>query len=180
MKKISQPNDQRLEVSPHAISMNEVPLNEVPLNEVPLNEVATELPEQREQRELPSKMYDYDLKKIKSFKEMRSAYKAKSQKQVFLNDLSVLLDEYKPEEHKYDLDLLLHILNISESFFVFGSKDEREEAKVSSVKELMLKYFGNDDDILDIMIGSVMPKVKKITLIKRWMRRLRLWLKKKI
>ena len=43
---------------------------------------------------LPRKLLDYDLKKIKSFKEIRKNYKANYQKNVFFNDMSIVLDQY--------------------------------------------------------------------------------------
>jgi hypothetical protein len=160
MKKLAPPQEPRPEVSEHhqKESMVDVPLDMSPL---------------------PKRVLDYDLKKIKSFKAIRKNYKATSQKKVFVNDLSVVLDQYPPAEHQLDTDLLVHVLNIAESFFIFGSKEEREEAKAEAVNHLMQKYFRDDADVLDIMIASVLPKVKKSTWLKRLWKRLRIFLKKR-
>ena len=170
MKKLTPPSEPRPENNARASDESE--LTEVQMIKSPIAQ-----PEK--QHDLPKMVHDYDLKKIKSFKQIRRNYQAKSQKNIFLNDLNVVLDEYLPENHQFDTDLLVHILNISESFFVYGSKTEREEAKSNAVKQLMLKYFRDDEDILDTIITSVWPKVNKSTMIKRAMRRLRLWFKKK-
>jgi hypothetical protein len=160
MKKISQPEGPRPEVSPNVEkeSMEAVSLNDMP--------------------ELPKKVLDYDLKKIKSFKAIRKNYKANSQKKVFVSDLSVVLDQYPAHEHQLDTDLLVHVLNISENFFVFGSKEVREQAKSEAVKQLMTKYFRGDEEVLESVIGSVFHKVKKSNMFRRVLKRIKLYFKK--
>jgi hypothetical protein len=164
MKKLSQPTEPRQIVTsnPHVLDLGDV------------SEVTETVPSSN----LPKRVLDYDLKKMKSFREIRKNYKAKSQKNVFVNDLSVLLDQYPHADHQLDTDLLVHVLNIAESFFVFGDKEEREKAKSEAVTHLMKKYFRDDADVLDIMMTSVFPRVKKSTMLRRMWRRMKLYFKK--
>lgn len=115
----------------------------------------------------PKQLRSYNLKKIKSFKAIRHKYKLSNQSKLFLNDLQVLLNEYVPKNYQLDTELLVHILNISEQFFIYGSKTEREEQKAESVKKLMLKYFRNDEELLESMIELVWHKVEKSNVFKR-------------
>jgi len=162
MKKLSPPSEPRPVVSEH--------LEKEGMDTIPLDEM----------QELPKRVLDYDLKKIKSFQAIRKNYKANSQKNVFVNDLSAVLDNaYPAEQHQLDTELLVHVLNIAEAFFIFGSKEEREVAKSEAVNHLMKRYFRDDADVLDIMIASVFPRVKKSTMLRRLWKRFRLFLKKR-
>jgi hypothetical protein len=120
----------------------------------------------------PKSVYSYNLKKIKSFKQIRRKYKMSNQSQVFLKDLSLILGEYSPQNHQLDKELLLHVLNISEAFFIYGDKKERNELKENAVRVLMQPYFRDDGDILEVMISSVWSKVKKTNCIKRLIKRI--------
>ena len=119
----------------------------------------------------PKQLKNYNLKNIKSFKQIRRRYKLKNQSMLFVNDLKVVLDEYKPEDHQLDNDLLVHILNIAEMFFIYGNKKEREEQKSESIKKLMTAYYRDDEELLNVMITTVWNKVKKSNMFKRtWQR----------
>ena len=127
-----------------------------------------------EEHEIPPKqLRSYNLKRIKSFKAIRHKYKLSNQSKLFENDLQVLLNEYLPDNYQLDTELLVHILNIAEQFFVYGNRNEREEQKTQSVKKLMLRYFKNDEELLDSMIGLVWHKVEKSNVLKRVYQRLR-------
>lgn len=125
----------------------------------------------------PSSVYNYNLKKMTSFKEIRRKYKMSNQLKMFVHDLKTVLDEYKPEQHELDDELLRHVLNISEQFFIYGSKDERNKMKQEAVHVLMMQYFRNDEALLNKFIGQVWPKVKKSNIFKRTYARFRLFLK---
>ena len=120
----------------------------------------------------PKTMHSYNLKKIKSFKAIRRKYKLSNQEKVFIADLSILLNEYKPANHQFDQDILIHILNISEHFFIYGSKLEREEIKSKAVKTLLMPYFRNDEELYNIMVHSVWHKVVKTNIFKRTIKRM--------
>ncbi len=57
------------------------------------------------------------MKKMKSFKLKRKANKFADQGNLFIHDLGMVLDEYDPEQHMYDLELLITVLSIAEKFF---------------------------------------------------------------
>ena len=100
-------------------------------------------------KEIPANsLYGVNLKKIKSYKNIRRSYKIKNQKQVFLTDLKQVLREFPFMDHQYNDELLVEILNIAEVYFCYGSKEEREKVKSEAIKELMMPYF-NEDEQLD-------------------------------
>ena len=125
--------------------------------------------DQLQKYEIPPKtLFNFDLKKLKSFKKIRQSYKKKNMEFVFVNDLSVILKEYTPvKEYEFCDDLLVQIMNIAEDYFIQKSSSEREESKSSSIKKLMLPYYRDDEKLLDIHISHLYHKVKKSTLIKR-------------
>jgi len=79
-----------------------------------------------------------------------------NQAQVFLKDLFLKLGEYSAQNHQLDKELLLHVLNISEAFFIYGNKKERNELQENAVRVLMKPYFCDDGDILEVMISFSM------------------------
>lgn len=121
----------------------------------------------------PKQLRSYNLKRIKSFKAIRHKYKLSNQSKLFENDLQVLLNEYLPENYQLDTELLVHILNIAEQFFVYGNNEEREQQKTQSIKKLMLKYFRNDEELLNSMVSLVWHKVEKSNVVKRIFQRMK-------
>ena len=116
----------------------------------------------------PKKMFNVDLKKLKSFKQIRQKYKKKNMEFVFVNDLKVILDEYSPiKEFEFCDELLVQIMNIAEEYFIQKDKTEREESKLLSIKKLMLPYYRNDEKLLDIHIKHLKHLVKKSNVLKR-------------
>jgi hypothetical protein len=119
----------------------------------------------------PKSLYGNDLKKIKSFKKLRKSYKLKNQKQIFISDLKELLKLFPAENHQYDDELLIEILNIAESFFIYGTSEERENIKNECISELMKPYFKNDQDLLMKTISHIWHHVNKSNLRRRlWAR----------
>lgn len=125
----------------------------------------------------PSTVYNYNLKKMSSFKQIRRKYKMSNQQSLFVHDLKLVLNEYKPVDNDLNSDLLIHTLNIAEQFFIYGSKDERETMKHEAVKSIMMPYFRGDEVLLDKFIIQVWPKVRKSNIAKRMWSRLKLFLK---
>ena len=115
----------------------------------------------------PKSLYGNNLKKIKSFKKLRRGYKLQNQRAIFINDLKQLLKQFPAELHQYDDELLIEILNIAESFFIYGEAKEREAIKVQCIEELMKPYFKNDGELLLKTIELVEHKIKKVGLFKR-------------
>ena len=97
-------------------------------------------------------------------------------KVIFLNDLKTILDEYSPqdEDNKYNSELLVEILNISEEYFIYPrNRAEREDVKRKSVIQLMKPYFENNEFLLEKTIDNVWHKVSKSTYLKRLFSRLK-------
>ena len=127
----------------------------------------------------PKSLYGNNLKKIKSFKKLRRGYKLQNQRAIFINDLKQLLKQFPAENHQYDDELLIEILNIAESFFIYGSSEERELIKVQCIEELMLPFFKNDKELLMKTIGHVWQHVNKSNLRRRlWSRFVNFFLQK--
>ena len=120
----------------------------------------------------PKRVYNHDLKKIKSYRKLRRNFKINNSKIVFINDMKAILDCFKLDEHKLDCELLIEVLNVAESFFIYGNKDERNDCKLEAVRELMLPYFFDNELILDKSIANVYHRVTKSNLAKRVWRRL--------
>jgi hypothetical protein len=128
---------------------------------------------------IPQKtIYGHNLKKLKSFKKIRQSYKMKNMKATFVNDLSVILKEYSPNDTDNDLndELLLEILNIAEEYFIYPyNKQEREQIKKESVFLLMKPYFRNDEILLEKTIKNIWNRVNKSNTLKRVYRRIKLF-----
>ena len=114
----------------------------------------------------------YNLKKIKSFKIIRKKYKLNNQTAMFIQDLQVILNEYAPDKYQLDTDMLVHICNIAEQYFIYGNKEERNEQKLLAISTLMRPYFKDDTELLHKMMSVVYDRVNKSTLLKRLYRRM--------
>ena len=123
----------------------------------------------------PNTIYGCNLKKIKSYKNIRKSYKLKNQKQVFITDLRTVLNEFPTDNHQYNDELLVEILNIAECYFVYGNKKERETVKQESIVEIMKPYFKDDEELLMKTISHVWHKVSKSNMFKRSWQRFKLF-----
>ena len=123
----------------------------------------------------PNTIYGCNLKKIKSYKNIRKSYKLKNQKQVFITDLRAVLNEFPTDNHQYNDELLVEILNIAECYFIYGDKNERETVKNESILEIMKPYFKDDEELLMKTITHVWHKVSKSNMFKRSLQRFKLF-----
>ena len=165
--------------------MRRHPIPRQPERVLEISEADTKLdlskPEEEEKeneilKEIPANsLYGVNLKKIKSYKNIRRSYKIKNQKQVFLTDLKQVLREFPFTDHQYKDELLVEILNIAEVYFCYGSKEEREKVKFEAIQELMLPYFINDKELLLKTISHVWAKVSKSNSFKRTWQRFKLF-----
>lgn len=119
----------------------------------------------------PNTIYGHNLKKISSYNKLRKGFKLSNQKVIFLNDIKAILREFPAERHQYDDELLVEILNIAESYFIYGSSADREKVKQDCIMELLLPYFKNDVELLFKTISHVWSKVKKTNFAKRCLSR---------
>ncbi len=86
----------------------------------------------------PKSLYDNSIK-LKSFHKLRRGYKLQNQKAIFINDIKQLLLQFPAENPQYDDELLIEILNIAESFFIYGTSEKRENIKNECISDLMKK-----------------------------------------
>jgi hypothetical protein len=117
--------------------------------------------------------------KLKNYKDLRTLHKINKQRDLFISHLKVILKEYSPNENQLDDEMLIEVLNIAEEYFYIGNKEQRNEAKQSAVKEIMLPYFMNNDFVLDKCIGNIYHKVRKSNWVKRSLKRVSHFFKKK-
>jgi hypothetical protein len=119
----------------------------------------------------PNAIYGHNLKSISSYNKLRKGYKLSNQKSIFLTDIKAILKEFPSDKHQYDDELLVEILNIAEAYFIYGNKEDREKAKEDCIKEILLPYFRDDQELLLKTIAHVWYKVKKTNIFKRcWAR----------
>lgn len=111
------------------------------------------------------------IKKLSSFKQIKRSYKLEQQKSQFLKDLNELFKHLNVEDHKYDVELLIELMNAVEEYFIYGTKDEREKSKKEVIEEVMLKFFNNDVKVLEKFIATIYKKVKKSNIFRRVIRR---------
>jgi hypothetical protein len=174
MKKLSAPSNPpeaytNMVRSPSVLKTETDVTDKLSVSSIDLNEPETRVP--------ASRVYNYNLKKMKSFKQIRRSRKMTNQKALFIYDLGIVLNDYSSVDHDLDSDLLVHILNISEQYFIYGTKEERELMKMEAVKTLMAKYFRDDDVLLNKFITQVWPKVIKSNMLKRCWSRFTLFFK---
>lgn len=145
--------------------MQEIKLPDAPLPEVYKSESkvpAEQLPK--------SKVYS-SIKKLSSFKQLKSNYKMRTQKDIFVSDVRALLSHLDAQEHKMDTELLVEVLNACEEYFVYGDFQDREQSKSEAVKELMVDFF-ESELVLDKFVSVLSSKVKKSTVLRRLVKRL--------
>lgn len=112
-------------------------------------------------------IYGHNLKRIKSYKKVRRNKKLSIQGLVFVQDLKIILSEFPLGEHQLDDELLVEVLSIAESYFVYGSKSEREAAKTEAVMLLMKPYFLDDEKLLKKTVCHTWHRVVKSNAVKR-------------
>lgn len=126
---------------------------------------------EKKPKELPKSQIHKRLNKLSSFKKLKKNYKLSSQKELFVNDLKSLLCHLNTDEHKYDAELLVEVMNACEEFFIYGNKEEREQSKSDCIFELMMPFFDNKE-ILEKFMLIVDGKVKKSNWLKRFFKKL--------
>ena len=127
--------------------------------------------ENKELNIVPSaKLHGCNLKKIKSFKNMRRSYKLDNQQKIFITDVKQMLMHMDISLNIGNIELLIEICNIANQFFIYGETDDREKSKLEAIHELMLPYFINEK-WLNIIMNSIQHKITKSNFLKRLYRR---------
>ena len=125
----------------------------------------------------PKNLYGQNLKKLKSYRLLRKNFKMNEIKTAFIQDVSQVLLTLEPAgKNKYDTDLLVAVLNLAEQFFIYpGNGEERDTLKLEAVKELMLPFFNDNEEMLLAVMGSVLHKVVRSNVFKRMWARAKLY-----
>ena len=126
----------------------------------------------------PKSIYGHDLKRLKSYRNIRQGYKLKNQKQIFINDISNILKTFDEDSFKMNIELLAEILQIAEEYFIYGDREQRENSKMEAISELMKKYFKDDEDFLFSAIEYAYHRVSKSNIFKRILARTWLFFKR--
>ena len=121
---------------------------------------------------LPKVKVCNNLKKLASFKQIKKNYKLQSQKDIFVSDVRSLLQHLDKDEHEYDIELLIEVLNACEEFFIYGNKEERAQCKADAINELMIDYFGNEQ-VLNKFVGTIKNQIKKSNFFKRTLKKIK-------
>lgn len=116
-----------------------------------------------------SKVYS-SIKKLSSFKQLKSNYKMQTQKDIFVSDVRALLSHLDVKEHKLDVELLIEVLNACEEYFVYGKFEDREHSKSEAVKELMVGFF-DSEFVLEKFVSVLGSRIKRSTPLRRFMKR---------
>jgi hypothetical protein len=142
-----------------------------PKREISLDEpVEPTVVEEKAVEALPkSKVYS-SIKKLSSFKQLKSNYKMQTQKDIFVSDVRALLSHLDVKEHKLDVELLIEVLNACEEYFVYGKFEDREHSKSEAVKELMVGFF-DSEIVLEKFVSVLGSRIKRSTPLRRFMKR---------
>jgi len=117
-----------------------------------------------------STLHGSNLKKIKSFKNMRRNYKLCNQQKIFITDLKQMLAHMDISQNTLNTELLIEVCNIANQFFIYGANEDREKSKLEAIHELLEPYFVSPE-ILDVIMNSVKHKITTSNFIKRLYRR---------
>ena len=125
----------------------------------------------------PKNLYGQNLKRLKSYRLLRKNFKMNEIKTAFIQDVSQVLLSLDPNgQNRYDTELLIAVLNLAEQFFIYpGNGEERDTLKLEAVKELMLPFFNNNEEMLLAVMGSVLHKVVRSNVFKRMWARMKLY-----
>lgn len=119
---------------------------------------------------LPKSNVYSSIKKLSSFKQLKSNYKMQTQKDIFVSDVRALLSHLDVKEHKLDVELLIEVLNACEEYFVYGKFEDREHSKSEAVKELMVGFF-DSELVLEKFVSVLGSRIKRSTPLRRLMKR---------
>ena len=124
-------------------------------------------------------LFNYNLKKVKSFNNIRRSGKLLEQEQLFETGVyDKFLKFLDPNNHQLDIEILIGVLQMAEEYFVYGNKEERTTAKEASIRKMVTPYFRDDIQILEMMISSVWKHIYKTNWFKRLKRKSILGFKK--
>jgi hypothetical protein len=110
---------------------------------------------------------------MKSMKRLSSNLKLNGQINDFLEIERTKLNVDCADSELYlNTIVLKEVMQSAEKFFVYGNKSQRDALKEEAVLLLMIKYFNDDEDVLNRFIEITYKKVSKYGFIRRVLMRI--------
>lgn len=116
----------------------------------------------KEKKAVPPKLVFNE--KLDGYDDMRKSKKEEVKLDAFLCEINDVFDYFETDDKKYNFKKLLWVCNQAENYF---TKEKSGELKLKAVKLICAPYFNNDDVLLEEAIKSVLPLVKKSSVIRR-------------
>ena len=117
-------------------------------------------------RSIPDKtLFDVELyglaNKIKDIK-------LENKQHEFCEKIRNVLALFDPADHKYDEKIVVFAMQAVENFII---KPKQGERKLAVVVECVKNYFNDDVDLIVKMVEILLPKIKKMNIVRRnWKR----------
>ena len=110
-----------------------------------------------------AKIGSINLKKYTSFQETRSSIKLSNQELLATTQLKTWLSSIDCELNMMNLELIIDVINFCESFFIYGSREQRETSINKTVHKVLRPFCKEDDDIVCALIKSVEHRIVRST-----------------
>jgi hypothetical protein len=111
-------------------------------------------------------LFNTQLSGLKGYEEIRKQAKYDLKREEFINDCQEVLKYFKSKQtDKYDHKTLLFCMELAENYFY---KSKSGDTKLSVVLELMKPYYDDNEELLKNQIELLLHKVKKSSLLGRY------------
>ena len=129
----------------------------------PVGETVPQIPVPlvRTVQKVPQAKYSgVDLKKYASFKHTRASVKLKNQEALAVQQLDAWLGNIDKEANQFNLELIADIASFCQSFFIYGSAEERKQS------------IDTEQTVLAALLESVDHRIVKSTKFSRRLRKI--------
>ena len=106
-----------------------------------------------------------ELKSSSKFTDARHKIKTSVLLEEFQQKLNSDLELFNADENRYDIEFVLKVCNIAESYFIQYKK--MGEIKQIAVIQVLLPYFKNDSELIKNIILHIYPKITKSNILRR-------------
>ena len=141
----------------------------------PVGETVPQIPVPlvRTVQKVPQAKYSgVDLKKYASFKHTRASVKLKNQEALAVQQLDAWLGNIDKEANQFNLELIADIASFCQSFFIYGSAEERKQSIDTVQTEVLLPYAQGDRAVLAALLESVDHRIVRSTKFSRRLRKI--------
>ena len=108
-----------------------------------------------------SKLFDVELDGISNkIKEIKLSNKSID----FVNKIKSVLSLFNPDDNKYNHNIVLFAAQAVENYFI--GKRKMGETKLKLVKEACKDYFNGEEELVEMVVDLVLPKLKTSRLYK--------------